>query len=175
MPEPKKPSNRIRELIGIFLLVIAFIVFISLVTWNQADYPDQVHPSNAVMANKAGALGAAVSKELFWLFGSISYVMAAMLALWGDILLFRTKVSALVIKIVSLVLFMGTSLIFFGLITPADFKSVRMESFGGVLGHSAANLMTDYFGSVGAYPVTLFVLLGSLLLATDWLLWDFIL
>ncbi|MCK5579204.1 MAG: DNA translocase FtsK 4TM domain-containing protein, partial [Planctomycetes bacterium] len=73
MPSKKQPSQRLPELLGIFLILITVFLLLSLVTHDPADYSARVYPPNAELHNKAGSIGAAISDFLFLAFGLVAY------------------------------------------------------------------------------------------------------
>ncbi|MFA5793814.1 MAG: DNA translocase FtsK 4TM domain-containing protein [Candidatus Brocadiia bacterium] len=174
MPETsaQKPSRHTKEIISIALILFSLFALIALFTYNVGDYPDYKFPANETTHNKGGSIGAFLSNELFFFFGLASYIIILMLGFWGVILLLRKKITALAVKIIALVLFLTAAITMAGLVTPADYSSPRMHTYGGVAGDQMAQITVNYFGSIGSYILALFILIGSVLLATDWLAYD---
>ncbi|MFH1230870.1 MAG: DNA translocase FtsK 4TM domain-containing protein, partial [Planctomycetota bacterium] len=175
MLNTQQKSNRpTKLLIGVFLIILTIFLMVSLVSHTTTDNPDQHYTDmgKTGFSNWGGRIGDFFATDLFLLFGIVSYLIVAMIGLWGVFLIRRKQISIISLKIFSLIIFIIASLTFADLITPSGFTSGRMESLGGISGSLLAKFITRNLGSVGGYLVTLFILGASLILATDWLAYD---
>ncbi len=176
MPSKKQPSQRLPELLGIFLILITVFLLLSLVTHDPADYSARVYPPNAELHNKAGSIGAAISDFLFLAFGLVAYPVTLLLGLWGFFLIRRRPLGSLPIKLTSVALFIIAAVTLCGLISPIRFSdwalARSMESFGGLTGDLMSSVMTNYFGFWGAFVLSVFVLLMAAVLVTDWIVYE---
>jgi len=174
MATADKNKRSIRPIIGVFLILLALFLEISLMTHSTADNPAWNYNADKPVgfSNWGGTVGNFFATELFLVFGIVSYLLSAMLGLWGIFLIWRRQISVLPLKIICLIIFIVAALAFGGLITPAGFNSGRMEGLGGLSGAALADFTIKYFGAVGSFLLTLFVLGTSIILATDWLAYD---
>ena len=168
-----KSKRSIRPIIGVFLILLALFLEVSLVTHSTADNVDwhNIADKPAGFSNWGGVVGNFFATDLFRFFGIVSYLLAAMVGLWGIFLIWRKQISVLPLKILCLVIFIASALSLAGLIAP-DFKTGRMDTLGGWSGMELASFAIKYFGAVGSFLLTLFVLGTSIILATDWLAYD---
>ncbi|MFH0888767.1 MAG: DNA translocase FtsK [Planctomycetota bacterium] len=169
-------KNRSKKpLIGVFLIILTIFLMVSLVSHTTTDNPIQ-HYSDLKkpgFSNWGGLIGNFFATDLFFLFGIVSYLIVAMIGLWGIFFIRRKQIPIISLKILALIIFIIASLNFAGLITPSGFASGRMMgSLGGISGSLLSNFTDHNLGSVGAYLVTLFIICTSLILATDWLAYD---
>ncbi len=83
---PKAQSQKLTiEFIGLFFLLLGALIFLSLVTYSPSDPTLNTSlPKNAVIANKAGLIGAYLSALLVDLFGIGSYVWGVILVGFGS-------------------------------------------------------------------------------------------
>jgi len=171
---PEKSKRSIRPIIGVFLILLALFLEVSLVTHSTTDNPAWHYNADKPVgfSNWGGTVGNFFATNLFLVFGIVAYLLAAMVGLWGIFLIWRRQISVLPLKIMCLIIFITAALAFAGLITPSGFNSGRMETLGGLTGAALAEFTTHTFGSVGSYLLTLFVLGASIILATDWLAYD---
>ncbi|HLD35615.1 MAG TPA: DNA translocase FtsK 4TM domain-containing protein, partial [Planctomycetota bacterium] len=174
MATSEKNKRSLRTIIGVFLILLAIFLEFSLVTHSTTDNPAWNYNVNNPdgFSNWGGTVGNFFATNLFLVFGIVSYLLAAMLGLWGVFLIWRKQISVMPLKIACFIIFIVAALAFGGLITPYSFNSGRMETLGGLAGAGLAKFATHTFGMIGSYLLTIFILGASLILATDWLAYD---
>ncbi|MEW6025956.1 MAG: DNA translocase FtsK [Planctomycetota bacterium] len=171
---PEKSKRSIRPIIGVFLIILAIFLEVGLLTHSTADNPSWHYNADkpAGYSNWGGAVGNFFATNLFLVFGIVSYLVAAMVCLWGIFLIWRKEISVLPLKIACLIIFIAAALSVAGLVTPSGFTSGRMEGLGGITGVVLSGFLNHTFGVVGSYLLALFVMGTSIVLATDWLAYD---
>ncbi|MDI6788705.1 MAG: DNA translocase FtsK 4TM domain-containing protein, partial [Planctomycetota bacterium] len=183
-------SHRSRKILtGVFLILLSIFIGAGLFTYNTADGKDWHYVANKLpgYTNLGGSVGHFVARELFLIFGLVSYLLAVILGFCGILLIFRPSIlavspaegginfanlSALFLKIFLLFIFIISTLTLAGLITPSGFYSGRMESLGGMCGVILSSFARHHFGSAGSYLLTFFILGTSAILATNWFAYD---
>jgi S-DNA-T family DNA segregation ATPase FtsK/SpoIIIE len=174
MATADKNKRSFKPIVGVFLILLALFLEVSLATHSPSDNPSWNYRADKFVgfSNWGGSVGNFFATNIFLMFGIVSYLVAAMVGLWGVFLVWRRQISALPLKIFCLFVFMASALTLAGLITPSGFNSFRMSGFGGWSGMELADFTTRYFGALGSSLLSLFVLGTSVILATDWLAYD---
>jgi S-DNA-T family DNA segregation ATPase FtsK/SpoIIIE len=173
-------TEQIREISGVFLFLGALFLVIALATHSAGDWAQVSYPVNAEVQNKCGKIGAGVSYWMFKQFGLTAYVIASLMGLWGVMIFLRKAIKDFWLKMAGAVLLVASSATFFGLLTPKDYEkswlyaSLRNLGAGGDFGASFAKGLSANLGSAGSYIAVAFVLIGSLLLGTDWLFYHLV-
>jgi S-DNA-T family DNA segregation ATPase FtsK/SpoIIIE len=173
-------TEKIREISGVFLFLGALFLVIALATHSAGDWAQVSYPVNAEVQNKCGKIGAGVSYWMFKQFGLTAYVIASLMGLWGVMIFLRKAIKDFWLKMAGAVLLVASSATFFGLLTPKDYEkswlyaSLRNLGAGGDFGASFAKGLSANLGSAGSYIAVAFVLIGSLLLGTDWLFYHLV-
>ena len=154
---------------SIFLLSgITAVVLLALITYNSTD-PGLFHKdSNAVIQNKAGAVGAYMADVLFGFFGYLAYLIPFAL-LVSAFLLFRSTSSkknginlGITIFGVFLALIAGCGLA--TLLWPA---SSLANTSGGLLGHGIARMFVHMLDDIGATMILFSGFIAGITLFAD--------
>lgn len=153
------PSQKLDEATGILLLLFAFLVGLSLLSYHETDF----HQLNEVQ-NLAGILGALISHGLLVSFGITSWIIPLLLVLWGVYKLrgnFVERISSLTILIIILA-------VLFGSISSIINSECRLASYslGGQVGTQLGNIANNAFGRLGSYCVIIVAGLITFILTT---------
>jgi S-DNA-T family DNA segregation ATPase FtsK/SpoIIIE len=172
--DSSSPADTLRDFIGITLVVAGLFLFVALATHCAADWGCKTYPSELLVSNRGGRVGAWLSYNLFVAFGICSYLVAFFLVFWGIQISLRRQVKVMPLKMFATVLVLLSLCTLASQQTGADFSNsslyASMPSLGGVYGASLARVLVPHFGTIGSHLVLLLVASLSLLLSTDWLL-----
>ncbi|MFC1525026.1 DNA translocase FtsK 4TM domain-containing protein [Planctomycetota bacterium] len=169
-------TNKLYVFLGAILTLFTLFGLLSLITHHPADYGNSVYPPNQTLVNKGGMTGAFVAHHLYLFFGIVAYLLLGAGTILGVCLLLRRPIASLGIKIIALALCLLSCLMLGGLITPDNFTewslSRNMESFSGFVGYNLAIFFQHALGTLGSYLLALFILGSTLLLLTNWRIYD---
>ncbi|MCK4596413.1 DNA translocase FtsK 4TM domain-containing protein, partial [bacterium] len=166
------PQQRQNEILGILLMALAVLVFISLYSYAPAeDYLLSSRGFGDPTANRMGPVGQMVASALVLVFGYFCYIVPLMLFLWGINRFFGTDTAVLVKRVLclaGLIIFLGalTGLIYPMIESPDMAQRAAAIRAGGVVGSAVAYLLLRYFHMVGAYLVTITVLVVLIITIT---------
>ncbi|NQT89808.1 MAG: DNA translocase FtsK [Candidatus Omnitrophica bacterium] len=165
-------EQRINEIIGFVFLAVGLLVFVSLLTFDSNDLAFFTSAPNEHLHNFVGVIGAYVAFTVLFLIGKSGYIIPILCLIWAVNKFTQSQSQRLYIRISgTVVLFLASSsalaLIFSA--TNAD-----MMTAGGISGMLLSRLLERYFGTVGAYIITLTLLVLSVLLATEFLIVPFV-
>jgi S-DNA-T family DNA segregation ATPase FtsK/SpoIIIE len=159
------PRQRQNEILGILLLALGALVFISLISYvPQEDYLLTSHPFSARTGNLMGPVGQMVASAAILIFGYFSFFIPVMLFLWGLNRFLGSDIHATIrrtLYLLGLMVFLGALA---GLIYPMS-ESPDLERraaairAGGMVGSAVAYLLLRYLHVFGAYLVTITALL----------------
>jgi S-DNA-T family DNA segregation ATPase FtsK/SpoIIIE len=158
------------DLSALVLLALTIFFAAALLSYDPADPPSKlVYPERAEIHNICGRSGAVVSRWLFGAFGLGAYYFVFSLAALDTLLLTRRPLNQPLLRAA------GWLLSLFGVSTLAAMLVPWLApgpviGAGGYLGAAGRGLMQMNFASVGAYILTISIILGGLLLCTDYLL-----
>ena len=158
------------DLVALGLLTLTVFLAASLFSYSPADPPAAlVYPPSAQPANVCGRSGAWVSMGLFTAFGLGAYYLLGSLAVLDSLLLARRPVREPLVRWIGwLVSLAGIST--FSAMALGDFSPGPVIGAGGYLGAAGRGILEASFASVGAYILVLSLILGGLLLCTDYVL-----
>lgn len=156
------------EILGIFMLLLAVLIFLSLVSYHGHD-PSWASVSSAKprIHNYAGRVGASLAEALLQLFGFAAFILPFGLLFLGvqtfrtpgdRRLLFNTGGIVFTALLVSALLFL-----FFGRLT---WREAEIPA-GGLAGNLIASFLIQYFNHAGSLIVLLALLLFFLVLTTQ--------
>ncbi|NQU95539.1 MAG: DNA translocase FtsK [Candidatus Omnitrophica bacterium] len=165
-------TSRSNEIKLIFAIVIAFVIFISLLTFNQTDIRFLTSSPNLAKQNVIGSVGAYLAWFFLFLMGQSAYVIPFLIALWGVVCLFEEKPRKFYLRIFgALFLVLAVSSIFS--LLGAEELTLRFQK-GGIIGLIFSNFLLKYLGTVGTFIAILVFFLLSLIIATDFLIFPFL-
>lgn len=150
-------DKRLQEITGIVLILLAVIIFLSLVSFKLADY--RLLANGGDVSNIMGPLGAGISHLLRSAVGLSSFIVAAIIALLGWTAMQTGSLVAGIEKTSSLFFFTITTACLAGFISP-DVPQIS----GGYAGCGIAALLKQAIGSVGAFLIILILNIAGLIL-----------
>jgi S-DNA-T family DNA segregation ATPase FtsK/SpoIIIE len=158
------------DLLALILLALTVFLSLSLVTYDPADPPSAVvYPPHDEAANLGGPMGAAVSAWLLSGVGLGGYYLAASLGVLGSVLLVRRQVEEPVLRGIGWILSLAGGCTFLAMALPGASPGPVIGS-GGYLGAMGRHLLESNFATAGSYVLVLSIILGGLLLCTDYVL-----
>ena len=150
-------DKRIQEIIGIFLILLSLIIFLSLVSYDKIDSTSLNLKKGA--QNMIGPLGALISHYLRMIFGTASYLIA--------LLFFASGLSEIKNGMFKNIIEITCSLLFLTITMSALFALTLKNPVhysGGFLGISILNVLIQAIGSIGAkIVIIIFNLIGMVL------------
>ncbi len=158
------------DLFALGILAVTIFLAASLLSYDPADPPSKlVYPERVETLNACGRYGAQASTFLFTAIGVGAYYLVISLAVLDAALLMRRSVNDVWLRItgwlLSLVGF--TSLV--TLLTP-QLSPGPVIGAGGYLGAAGGGLLELNFALLGAAILSVSLLLGGLMMCTDYLL-----
>lgn len=165
-------EERINEIWAILLLAIGIIVFISLVSFHQEDLPIYASETNLRIKNFAGIAGAYFAGILIFTLGKASFVIPILLLIWAVGRFLGRIPQKFYIKLLGTAVLIIAVSSFLSVIDRYD--SVIRFSSGGITGLGFSSLLIKYFGLLGSYIIIVSLLVLSLLLSTEFLLFPFL-
>jgi DNA segregation ATPase FtsK/SpoIIIE, S-DNA-T family len=158
------------DLLALGLLAAVIFLAAALLTFDPADPPGRlIFPPHAQPANVCGYWGAVSSRLLFEAFGLGAYYLVLSLAVFDAVLLTRREVGQPLLRAAGWLLSLLGVTTFAALAAPSLSPGPVIGS-GGYLGATGKALLRTQFASVGAYILTVTMILGGLLLCTDYAL-----
>ena len=158
------------DLLALALLAATVFLGASLLSYNPADPPSQlVWPERTTTANVCGRSGAWTSTLLLNAFGIGAYYLLVSLAAVDAALLARRRIGAPALRLVGWLL----SLVGLSTLTAMALPSWSpgpVIGSGGYLGAAMRGLLERHFAATGAYIILVSMVLGGLLLWTDYVL-----
>lgn len=152
------------------LALLAGVIFLAaaLLSYSPADPPNNLaYPQNPGIENACGYCGATVSRMLFETLGLGAYYLLVSLAVFDVALLVRRKLGHPWLRaggwLLSLVGISALAAMAVPSLSPGP-----VIGAGGYLGAIGKALLQPHFASIGAYIVVLSMILGGLLLSTDY-------
>ncbi|MBI4711665.1 MAG: DNA translocase FtsK 4TM domain-containing protein, partial [Candidatus Omnitrophica bacterium] len=160
-------KERVNEIWGVFFLLLGLFILASLLCHHKEDMAFySSHPTSPV-ANYAGICGAYTSFGLFLVFGVSAFVIPLILLLWAECFFHQNVPERKLFKFLGL----GIALLASATLVAITVGFEQRFASGGALGYVVGNYLLRYVGKLGSYIIVGGVLLLSLLLATDFLLY----
>ncbi|SKC32905.1 DNA translocase FtsK [Photobacterium piscicola] len=151
-------GQRIIEGFLIISILVAIYMMVALVTFNPADPSWSQTAWEGVVQNKAGSFGALVADTLFFIFGSLAYVIPIILVSLGwFVFQRRTKMLSLDYMVYG-TRWLGLILLILSSCGLADlnFDDIWYFSSGGVIGDVVANVSLPLLNVLGATLLLMF-------------------
>jgi len=158
------------DLLALGLLALTIFLAAALLSYDPADPPGTlVYPPRAETANVCGRIGALAGQLSFRAFGLGAYYALFSLAALSAILVARRPIDQPTLRTA------GWLLSLVGVTTLAAMAVPKLGpgpviGSGGYLGAAGRGLLEQNFASVGAYILAVSLILGGLLLCTDYVL-----
>jgi S-DNA-T family DNA segregation ATPase FtsK/SpoIIIE len=167
--------EKVKELGGLFFFLCTMFVLISLVSYDPGDVREIKYPPNAPLANKGGAVGAAVSYALLSSLGLAAYLLVFFTGFWSFMVFFRRKLEGIYVKLVAVAVSVFAAATLLSLQGVAGTKSFGLAgtspSLGGVYGKAFDLFLVAHLGTAGAWLAVALALAVSLVLSTDWMIY----
>jgi S-DNA-T family DNA segregation ATPase FtsK/SpoIIIE len=159
-----------RDLLALVLLAGVIFLAAALFSYDPADPPGKlVFPPHSQPANACGYWGAVVSRLLFAAVGIGAYYVLISLAAFDGVLLLRREINLLWLRTIGWLLSLAGVTTLAALAVPW-LSPGPVIGAGGYLGVTGRALLQMHFASVGSYIFSVSLLLGGLLLSTDYAL-----
>lgn len=185
-PELSMLDDRSRkvDVLALALLAIGLFLSVALATYHPADtatiwqpspssFETDPHVTNPTattkVANACGRLGACAAEGAFRLLGFGAYLFVASLLVFDLWLLSRRPITDLPLRISGWLMTMLGATILLALIGPAVSPGPLIGP-GGYLGAAGRAVLEINFATTGAFILTVSLLIGGLILCTDYLL-----
>jgi len=160
------------DLLALALLAVVIFLTAAVFSYDPADPTGAlVYPQRAQAANVCGYWGALSSRLLFEGFGLGAYYFLASLAMLDAMLLTRRRVDQPWIRLIGWMVSMAGVCGFAALALPSLSPGPVIGS-GGYCGALVKTMLEAQFAHVGAYILTISMILGGLLLSTDYALFN---
>ncbi|MBN1871187.1 MAG: DNA translocase FtsK [Candidatus Omnitrophica bacterium] len=156
------------EVISILLLTLGVFLFLSLITFNENDIPLYSANPNVHARNVAGFIGAYTAGILLFIMGIAAYVFPILCIIWGINRFFKTTSERISTRIAGTVILILTTSTLGSLII--DGSAIEEYRWGGTFGFFLSKVMMKYFGSWGSYIVLGVLLVASMILATEFMI-----
>ncbi len=160
-------KERINEISGVFFLLLGLFTLASLLFYHPEDIAFYSSHPNFPAANYAGISGAYLAFGLFFAFGVSAFVIPFVFLLWAECFFHQNVPERKFFKFLGLAAALLSSATLVGITVSLEQRFVS----GGALGYVVGNYLLRYVGKLGSYILVGGVLLLSLLLATDFLLY----
>jgi DNA segregation ATPase FtsK/SpoIIIE, S-DNA-T family len=159
-----------KDLLALGLLALAVFLGAALVSYDPGDPPSKlVYPERAEVLNVCGRSGAFVSRYLFSGLGLGAYYLVISLAALDFMLLARKPINQPVTRTIGWLISLAGLTTLVAMALP-QFSPGPVIGSGGYLGAAGRGVLEMNFATVGAYILTVSLVLGGLLLSTDYLL-----
>ncbi len=159
-----------KDLVALGLLALVVFLAAALVSYDAGDPPSKlVYPERAEVLNVCGRSGAMASRFLFTGLGLGAYYLVFSLGLLDAMLLARRPMTQPIVRLVGWLISLAGFTTFLAMAVP-QFSPGPVIGAGGYLGAAGRGLLELNFASVGSYILTISLILGGLLLSTDYLL-----
>lgn len=166
-----RSENRRHEILGMILLALGLLLFVSLLSYDPRDPSLNSVSSNPSVHNLVGKAGAYLSDALFQIVGGGAYLLALGCSVigWRKLLsrpssVNRWRVAGYPLLIVSFIALLH--LLWSSLPSLAG-GPILIGHAGGLFGKVTADLLSGYFAPVGAYIIVFAALFLSLMLTTS--------
>ncbi|MDP8257892.1 MAG: DNA translocase FtsK [Candidatus Aadella gelida] len=159
---------RKNEIIAVVLFAGSLFLFLSLFTFSESDLSFYTSSPNTDMNNVTGILGAFIGGFLRFFLGRASYVIPALILVWGISRLIQSEERKLYFKVFGAIVLcaaVSASLsMFYDSIPEAAYAN------GGLIGTVIAGFLLEYLGRVGALVFISAMIILSVLVATEFLI-----
>lgn len=168
----EKKSDKKSEITAILLLALAVFVFISLITYDYGDLSFFSSDVNKPIRNFAGILGAYLAGTLLFIMGISSYALPMLIVFWAVTRFVGTKPENYYFKIIGTLFLVLAASSTFSLVSGSNltFKF----KMGGIIGVSFSDFLVKYLGVLGALVTIIVLLCLSIVVATDFFIFPFI-
>ena len=164
-------TSRKNEIKLIFLLAVALVIFISLLTFDPDDIKFLTSDPNIPKSNVVGFLGAYIAWVMRFLVGYGAYMAPFFIALWGVLSVLEEGARKLYLRVSGALFSILAVSSIFSIIGLQD-AAYRFQR-GGIVGLVFSDFLLKYLGSAGTFIVITVLFLLSFLITTDFLIFPF--
>ncbi len=158
------------DLLALGLLALVIFLAAAVLSYDPADPPNRlVFPQHARAVNMCGQWGAVGSRLLLEALGLGAYYLLVSLAVLDVVLLTRREVSQPWLRVVGWLVSLAGITTLAALAVPR-FSPGPVIGAGGYLGVTGKALLQTQFANLGTYILAISMVLGGLLLCTDYAL-----
>ena len=159
-------EERAYELLGIVLLCLTTVLFLSLVTDGYTSQGEFARPFDGMsqVPNLLGAPGAVMAGVLAILVGDAAHVLYGITFVWALMLLTHRPLDRLISRTIGLVVLVGAVA---GVMHLTLGKGASNMQAGGIYGGFVADLLNPNFGFLASNILCVFPFLMGVLLCTD--------
>ena len=162
--------NHKRDLVALLLATLTVFLALALLTYDPADPPSRlVFPTRIETHNLCGRAGAVVANSLLEGLGLGAYFMAISSGVLAAVLLRRKPIGEPWLRGIGWLLALAGLTTLLSMAVPGLSPGPVVGS-GGYLGALGRSLLETHLATAGGYLVVLSVLVGGLLLSTDYVL-----
>ena len=157
--------KRLAELVGIFLIVAAILLFTSLISYSPED-PNFIFPENQEIKNFLGVKGSFIADIFFQSIGIISLLIPFSLLFTGLSITFNKKLIVVIENIFFIILYIITATFFFSMFHTETYWLVINGNNGFVGDLMSETVISDFLKinkAISYYLLILFILIFFLL------------
>jgi DNA segregation ATPase FtsK/SpoIIIE, S-DNA-T family len=159
-----------KDLAALGLLALVVFLAASLLSYDAGDPPSKlVYPERTEVLNLCGRSGAFVSRMLLTGLGVGAYYLVFSLGMLDAMLLMRRPLTQPITRLIGWLISLAGFTTLAAMAVP-QLSPGPVIGAGGYLGAAGRGLLELNFATVGAYIFTVSLILGGLLLSTDYLL-----
>ena len=173
----KIPTDTKREIVGILLIALCFLTFLSLVTYNSSDLARLSELQswdgfwgglNAVVRNQGGLLGAVIATILYYLLGFSVLVFPILGMMLGIKQIFNVDFSLVQKRMLNLFWGLFVLGVLFSIpgVHGEEGYYLYSPTLTGYFGYLSALILHKLTGATGAYVLTLTALIMIVLVVT---------
>lgn len=152
----EKKKNKI---LGLLLCTLALLLFVSLISYDKADYPEF-----AELHNRGGIAGAYIAHWFYLAFGFCSIFIPIGLAAWGGNRFTGRSIERMTLATLVGAFFLVSLMTLISLFhATRDFSTLGL-TFGGALGHYAAKGLVRLVGGLVAFTFVISLIITGLML-----------
>ncbi|MBX7072635.1 MAG: DNA translocase FtsK [Pirellulales bacterium] len=158
------------DFVAILLLAATAFLALAVFSFDPGDPPSRlVYPVNQHVANICGRLGAATAYGLFQWLGAGAYYFVLSVGCLGGFLLVRPRITEPLLRTSGWLLSLIGFTTLAALALPGLARGTALGG-GGYLGAAMQGLLEGHVASAGAYILVVSLIVGGLLLSTDYVL-----
>jgi len=164
--------SKANEIKLIFVIAVALVVFISLLTFNRDDIKFLTSSPNISSNNIVGSVGAYLGWFFLFLIGYGAYAVPVFMLLGGITYLFKEKPEKAYLRIFGIIFSILAISAIFSLVGVGG--TVYRFQRGGLIGLTFSDFLIKYLGTAGTFIVITVLFLLSVIITTDFLIFPII-
>lgn len=163
-------KERINEIIGLLFLTFSIFLFVSFITYHPDDIPFFSSRIAVDLHNSAGLIGAYAAFGVFFVLGYCGYAIPCVFMFWAICMFVQKVPEKLIPKVIGFFVMQLSLSCLVALLNPMETKMTA----AGIVGYVTSQVLFGYLGFAGTFIYSVFCLLISFLLATEFLLYELI-